>query len=199
MIRRLLGLIVLLGLLAGGLWYWKLRGEGVRPDALGSVAALKDAKLTWAVKAALGLHRSLKPYTLEVGVEEGVVTLRGELPRDTLKSVAERTAAAVPGVSQVVSHIRIRPGTEAPDEPGRSLGESLDDTALALQVRLALSLNRDLAGTDIHVAAFRREVTLSGEVATPGQRKLAADLAHDTAGVAGLKDQLRVRGQSPTP
>ena len=160
------------------------------------MAALKDAKVTWAIKAALGLHRSLKPYAIDASVEDGVVTLRGELPREGLKDVAERTAAAVPGVRQVVSHLKVRPGVEAPDETGRSLGESLDDTALGVQVRLALALNRGLEGTDIHVHAYRRQVTLSGEVATPEQKTLAATLARDTAGVAGLRDELRVRAGS---
>lgn len=56
--------------------------------------------------------------------------------------------------------------------------------------------NRELKGTNIGVEAYRRQVTLTGEVDAPAQRQLAADIARGTADVAGATDQIRMRGQA---
>jgi hyperosmotically inducible protein len=194
-LRRLLALVVLIALALGGLYYWRLRHGGGLPPGK-PVQAIQDAKTTLSVKTALGLSRSLRPYSIAVETEDGIVTLRGELPSPELRALAERTAAAVPQVRQVVAHLKVAPeaGKPAPDGGERTLGESLDDHALAVQVRLALSLNKGLEGSDIDVKAFRREVTLSGDVARPEQKRLAVDVAAETASVAGVVDQLHVRG-----
>ena len=42
-------------------------------------------------------------------------------------------------------------------------------------------------------------MTLSGEVSTDKQRSLAVDVARHTAGVAGVVDQIRVRGDGARP
>jgi len=200
-LSRLFALVVLLALIGGGLYYWKLEGRGLAtPEALGEVApGLRDSATTGAVKGAFRLNRHLKPYSIHVETEEGVVTLRGAVAREELRDLAGRVAAAVPGVTQVVNHLRVVP--EAAPTPGgndRSLGESLDDEALEVQVRLALSLNSELAGTDIEVSAFRREVTLAGRVATETQRLVAVRVARDTPGVSSVSDRLELAGAERT-
>jgi osmotically-inducible protein OsmY len=70
----------------------------------------------------------------------------------------------------------------------------VDDKKLEVQVHVALSLNKNLHGLDFAVKSFKREVTLSGEVATAEQRALALSVAKDIPGVLRVKDVLRVRG-----
>ncbi len=191
MLRRLFGLVLLLAFIAAGLYLWK-----ARPGSLGGVGRdIEDAKTTASVKAALALSRSLRPLAITPSTEDGVVTLRGGAPSEDLRSQAERTTAAVPGVRQVVNHVAIEagPAEASPGSAERSIGESLDDQALEVQVRMALSLNRDLEGADVHVRSFRREVTLSGLVDTPEQERVAVAVARETAQVAGVTDELRVR------
>jgi osmotically-inducible protein OsmY len=192
-VLRFLAFVVLLVLIGGGLYYWKFEGRGLMPpEALGEVApGLRDGATTGAVKGAFRLNRHLKPHRIDVSTEEGVVTLRGELPREELRELAGDVAAAVPSVLQVVNHVRVSAdAAPAPATNERTLGESLDDEALKVQVRLALSLNRELEGTDIQVSAFRREVVLAGRVATEAQRRLAVRIARDTPGVASVADRL---------
>jgi osmotically-inducible protein OsmY len=191
--KRLFALLVLAAM-AAGLWYWKLRpGAGPSLDALGSVGqGLRDAALVGGVKTALSLNRSLKPYSIEVTAEDGVVTLRGVVGSEEAKATAERVAEAVPDVRQLVSHLRVAKAATPREAKGRSLGESLDDHALAVQVRLAFSLHKDLKGADIAVQAFRREITLTGDVASEAQRTLAEQIARDTADVLDVKNALRV-------
>jgi len=195
-LRRLFALVVLLALLAAGLYYSKLLPVGLLPTGLRPLGQrLEEARLTATVRTALRLNRLTKDSRLEVSSEEGVVTLRGEVGSDEAAEVAARVAAAVPDVRQVVNHLKVLASPPAAGE-GRSLGENIDDHALEVEVRLALSLRRELRGSDIEVRAFRRQVTLAGEVGSDAARQVALQTARDTTGVAGVKDDLRVVGSS---
>jgi len=201
---RFLALIVLVGLLVAGLYYWRQSDAGARAAAtegLGNVGErigqvgqsvgnrLRDTKVTGQVKAALELSRTLQPYSFDVDTDDEVVVLRGEVPTEELRLAAERVAAGVPDVKQVRNEIRIG-GNPAPDAGSRSVGESFDDRALEAKVNTAFSLNREMKGSDIKVSSFKREVTLTGTVTGEPQRQLALALARDTAGVTGVRDQI---------
>jgi osmotically-inducible protein OsmY len=173
------------------------RGLGAQArEKLGEVGAeLQDAKVKASVKTALELDRNLHPYSIEVDSERGVVTLRGRVDGRELRERAGTVAAGVPDVARVENEIEATPGSppEAADA-GRTLGENLDDHALEMQVKLALSLRRELKGSDLTVKAYRRQVTLAGEVASPAQRDLALQTARDTGSVGTVIDQIQVRG-----
>jgi osmotically-inducible protein OsmY len=199
LLRRLFTLVVLLALLAAGLYYLKLLPAGLVPKDLGLFGQrLEETRLTASVKAALRLNRLTRDGRVDVSSEEGVVTLRGEVGSGEAAEAAARVAGAVPDVKQVVSHLKVV-ASPPPGAEGRSLGESLDDRALEVEVRLALSLRRELRFSDIEVRAFRRQVTLAGEVGSDVARQVAVQTTRETAGVAGLKDDLRVGGSSSRP
>jgi osmotically-inducible protein OsmY len=195
MFRRLFGFVVLVALVLAGLYYWKTRSPELKtPKGLHDVGrTLEDTAVTGAVKTAFSLNRILKPLPLEIHTEDHVVTLRGEVPRKDMKDTAERVAAAVPDVTQVVNHIHVTGGAEEAPRPDRTLTETFDDQALAVQVRLALSLNRDLKGADLKVEAFKRDVTLSGRAQRDAQRALAVQVARDTPGVSNVTDHIQTR------
>ncbi len=204
MIRRLFAFVILLGLAAGGLWYWKLE-HGQTPPELGAVGEalgrrFDDAKLQASVKAAFELNRRLQSLPLHVQAEEGVVTLRGDVPDAHSKALAEQVARQVPGVRQVVDHLRVVAATgEARDTAGeRTWGENIDDQALRAKVHLALSLRGDLAGAKLDVRVFRRAVTLSGEVRSEAQRAAALQLVSDVPDVREVVDKLRIAGSAET-
>jgi osmotically-inducible protein OsmY len=203
----LLALIVLVGLVLAGLYYWRRGDLGTNAAAseglsevgsrLGQVGqtvgdSLRDTKLTGQVRAALEINRALEPYDFDVTTEQEVVVLRGEVPTEELRRTAEQVAAGVPEVKGVRNEVRVAYGSSPADPPSarRSVGENIDDRALEAKVRMSYSLNRGMAGSDVKVTAFKREVTLSGTVAGEAQRQLAVALARDTAGVAGVKDQI---------
>jgi osmotically-inducible protein OsmY len=153
---------------------------------------LKDAKVTASVKTALSLNRSLRPYSIDVSSESGVVTLTGRVGSPEERARAEQVAAAVPDVTRVVNQIQVGGGASAPSS-GRSIGERFDDERIEVGVRLALSLDKGLHGTDVTVQAYRGEVTLGGEVGTETQHQEALRIARDTASVSRVVDNLRVR------
>jgi hyperosmotically inducible periplasmic protein len=188
-IRRLFALIVLLLLVGAGLYVWKLR-----PDSIGAVGdSLGDVRMAASVKAALGLAKDLDGLAIDVSVSSGEVRLRGRVPSELHRRRAVGTAEAVPDVRRVIDDIEVDTKVEA-KAPGRSIGESLDDQALEVSVKLALSLRKELSGADISVRSFRRRVTLSGEVANAAQRELAATVVAGTSGVSSVDNTLRLRG-----
>jgi osmotically-inducible protein OsmY len=87
-------------------------------------------------------------------------------------------------------------GPAATGPEPRTIGESLDDRSLEVQVRFALSLRRELGGTDITVSVFRRQVTLSGDVAREAQRDVALEAARAVPSVSGVTDEIKVRGEA---
>lgn len=214
--RRLLLLLVLVGLLVAAFYY--LRGGGTVPNppnvpALGTVKdevkeklgqvgdKLRETKTQGSVKAALELNRELQPYSFDIDVDAAnVVTLKGEVPREDLRTLAGQIAAAVPDVARVDNQVRTN-AQMAPPAPsdGRTMGENLDDKALEAKVNLAFSLNKDLKGTDLKVSSFKRAVTLSGQVATPAQKQLAVSIAQQTTGVQGVTDQVATGGAGAPP
>jgi hyperosmotically inducible protein len=205
MLSRFLALVILIVLVVAGLYYWRVRPERtpqINTPALDEVGQkLKDTKTTGQVKTALELSRTLDPYKIDVKTENDVVTLHGDVASEEVKAAAERVATAVPDVRQVVNQIRVDPAlagqTSASAE--RSVGESLDDHALSMKLKLAFSLNRELKGTDIDVRTFRRAVTLAGRAGSAQQRDLAVAIARDTEGVDSVKDEIQVGGAGPAP
>jgi osmotically-inducible protein OsmY len=174
-------------------------------DKLGQVGAtvsekFRATKIKGAVKAALELNRNLNAYPIEVDAQDdGTVMLRGEVPSEDLRATATRVAASVPDVARVDDQLRVNGRVPAPSGEGRSLGENFDDHALEAKVKLAYSLNKDMKGSDVKVAAFRRDVTLAGTVASDAQRQLALQIAQQTPQVAAVKDSLQVAGAGAAP
>lgn len=208
MLRRLFALVVLVALV-GAAWYvWRGRPEvgeaealatdtfGEATQRLGRVGVgIQDARITAAVRTALGLNRLLEPYTIDVETDDGVVTLTGQVGDQQAHDAAVRVASAVPDVRQVVDRLRVDASVGAPPGDGRTVGEALDDRALEARLHLAYSLDRNLQATDIDIQAFRRAVTLEGVVARPEQKQLAVTIARQLPNVLGVTDQLRLAGQ----
>jgi osmotically-inducible protein OsmY len=196
LLRRLFALLVLGAVAALGFHVYYRMGRPFEAPGLDLERVsrrLEDARTTAEVKTAFGLSRSLSPYSLAVATERGVVTLRGTVPREDLRRLAEDRARAVPSVRQVVNHVELgTPPAASKDPARRSLGEALDDGALAIKVKLALSLRRELEGADLKVTARRRKVTLAGSIARENQRRVALETAREVGGVEGVTDELRL-------
>jgi hyperosmotically inducible protein len=190
-------MLVLVVLIGGGLYYWRLGEAGLpAPESLDELGErLQDVTIVGRVKGALALNRKLAPYPIEVEAVGGRVSLRGSVPDASLRELAGSIVEAVPEVEGVDNALRVAGATASDSDADRTLGESLDDQKLAVQVRLAFSLNRELKGTEIEVHSFRREVTLSGFVDRPEQRPLAVAIARDVPDVSGVRDRIRLRGE----
>ncbi|MET0557005.1 MAG: BON domain-containing protein, partial [Vicinamibacteria bacterium] len=202
--RRLLMLLIVIGLLAAAFIYFRKPGTPVPQmpaldevkEKIGQVGdKLRETKTAGSVKTALELDRDLQPYSFDVTADQndGVV-LKGAVPTDELRRRAGQIAAAVPGVARVDNQVGLGGTAAASSASDRTVGENFDDKALEAKVHLAFSLNKDLKGTDISESSFKRTVTLSGQVDTAAQRTLAVEIAQRVSGVASVTDSVGVRG-----
>jgi hyperosmotically inducible protein len=197
MLRRLFTFLVVVVLLLGCLYYWQ-RGsfklgdfkdikDIKAPDFKNLAGSIKDVAITGSVKTALSLNRELRPYTFEVETKEGVVALRGAVPSAQVRMMAEEVSGAVPNVKKVTNELRVDTSVKAGPNADRTIGARLDDETLEVQVKLALTLKKELENSSIHVAVLEKVVTLSGQ-ATAAQKAAAMKTAEETPGVVSVTD-----------
>jgi hyperosmotically inducible protein len=200
MLSRLFALVVLVTVIAAGLYYWKVR-EGDLPPGLSALGhRLDEAKLATSVKAAFELNQRLAGLRLRVECEDDVITLRGDVPDEETRRTAAGVAAAVPGVRQVVDHLRVTGSTaraQASDE--RTLGERVDDEALEVKARLALKLRKELRDTRVEVKALRRALTVSGQVQSAAQRDLVLEVLRELPNAATVTEHLVIVADAAPP
>jgi osmotically-inducible protein OsmY len=120
-------------------------------------------------------------HYLDVAVDDGVVTLDGEVPSLAHKRLAGVLAWWVPGTRDVVNGLEVLP----PEED--------DDGEVGDAVRIALEKDPLLDAGDVGVAVRGGEVVLSGAVASPDQREAAEMDAWYVFGVDRVSNRLRVR------
>ena len=113
-----------------------------------------DDKINEAVKAALAGNEALS--TVTSSVKDGVVTLRGEVDDDGVKSLAETTVRDIKGVESVVNSLSVKPQGPTPEE----LKRMADD---ALQARVTDAFTRYKV-TGITAAVTDSVVTLTGDI-----------------------------------
>ena len=140
--------------------------------------------------ATLSYHGVFDHITLEL--DESRVILRGQVTRPTLRSDAERVAARVEGVSEVVNEIEVLPLS------------SFDD-----QIRLAVSraiysqpwLTRYAIQPvpTIRIVVKNGAVTLEGTVGSEADGKIAEMMANGVGGVFSVANNLQVETERPAP
>jgi sporulation protein YlmC with PRC-barrel domain len=88
---------------------WDQAKEDMRSSVESAAYAAKetsqDAALTTKVKTALSLSKRIPAGNINVDTANDVVTLRGEVPSEEIRSLAESITREVPGVSEVHNHL----------------------------------------------------------------------------------------------
>lgn len=145
-----------------------------------------DEGVANAVRIELDVDYALNGPDIGVDVDEGIVTLTGQVDSYFQRRHAERVASRVAGVHGVVNEILVN------RQPGF--------TDAAIQERIVRRLvsnwkTRPVSG-DIDVRVNNGIAVLSGEVDTWSQRMEAERLARLTEGVTEVKDDLAVEFES---
>src|SRR5262245_10816948 len=96
-------LILILGLLAlvavvGVAWRWQLIVPDSARDVLREVA---DATITGQVKTAFALSKRISAYEINVDTQDAVVTLKGQVPSEIDRALAETVARDTTGAKRV--------------------------------------------------------------------------------------------------
>lgn len=137
-----------------------------------------DAEIKKAIDNMLELDSRLDDEDLLVEVNSGEVVLRGLVNTFWKKALAEEYTDRTKGVVNVVNQIKIVPAAEFDDE-------KIHEAIIKALRRNAITHDRRI---DVRVA--KGEVTLTGNVMSPQERKAAIQLASLTSGVTQVHDNL---------
>lgn len=145
-----------------------------------------DAQVSAEVQKSLGNKRF---SNVHVAVNNGVVTLSGQVARFSDKEEADRKANHAKNVSAVSNRIEV------------AVPEELSDAALREKLGKALVYDRVGYGTTVYnnitLGVDHGVVTLGGMVYGPTDKDSALSLVANTAGVRDIIDNLEVAPVSP--
>jgi osmotically-inducible protein OsmY len=144
---------------------------------------MTDRQLQENVQAALDWEPSVDTTDVGVTVEQGVVTLRGDVKTYAERSGAERVALRVYGVKAVANDLNVR------------IGNGLDrtDSDIALAAVTALKWNSQVPADKVTVSVREGRITLKGDVEWNYQKDSAGRVIRDLIGVIGVTNNITVR------
>lgn len=135
-----------------------------------------DAEIANEVLSALKSNWSVPNDKVTVKVEDGWVTLGGELPWNYQKEAAKNAVNFLMGVKGVTNNIKIKSETQ--------------DAIEKMDVENAIGRSWSLDDNDINVAVSGTTVTLAGTVRSWYQKEEAGRIAWKTPGIWHVKNDL---------
>ena len=137
-----------------------------------------DEDIALSARAVLDWIAGLEESTVKVKVENGWVTLSGEV-RDGYRShIAEKDIRHMRGVTGITNHIRIT-GTAS-------------STDIACNIRKAIQRHTERELKHLGVEVDAGAVTLSGRVSSAAEKALVWGAARSTPGVKTIVDRLSI-------
>jgi hyperosmotically inducible protein len=145
---------------------------------------IDDATISTEVKAKLAGDPDVKAFGIDVDTVDGIVSLRGNVDTGSQRAETERVARTVHGVRGVRNELTVK----APE----TVGTHIDDAGITAAVKTAFATDPDVRALSIDVDTRDGVVTLSGRVASSGERSKAEDIARRTDGVKAVHNELTV-------
>lgn len=141
---------------------------------------MNDRDLQQNVQNALDWEPSFDASDIGVSVDEGIVTLRGEVGSYTAKSIAERVALGVYGVKAVANDVTVR----------LAHGLMRSDTDIAQAAVAALKWNTMVPPDRVTVSVSSGWLTLNGSLDWHYEKEAAARAVRDLPGVKGVTNNI---------
>lgn len=135
-----------------------------------------DAEVATEIVTALTSNFEIPENLIKVKVENGFVTLEGELSWNYQKEAAKRVVNHLLGVKGVTNNIRIK--------------SDFADQVEKVEIEKALFRNRTVDSEDIHVLVSGNKVTLNGTVTSFYERGEAERMAWNAPGVSKVDNEL---------
>lgn len=146
---------------------------------------MTDRDLQQNVQNALDWEPSIDAADVGVTVENGVVTLRGDVRTYSEKATAERVALGVYGVKALANDVMVRLGD----------GQKRTDSDIAQAAVSALRWHAVVPGEKITVSVSDGWITLKGRVNWEYQRAASARAVRDLMGVRGVSNLITLEPQ----
>src|SRR6056297_225480 len=154
----------------------------------GAVESRTDSLIKEDIEDQLRADTRVSNYDVDVTVENGVVTLMGEVSSYRAKNSAGDNAWTVQGVIDVINNLTVQYNTITEAVP--------EDVDIASNVKDSLVWDPDVEATDIKVFAKNKVVTLEGTVDSLWKKHVAEDIAWNHKGVLDVKNKLVVVPQT---
>lgn len=144
----------------------------------GSANSHDDAHIASGIVQSLNWNWAIPNDKVKVKVEDGWVTLQGDLSNTYQKEEANNTIKNLVGVKGITNNISINP-------------ESINPARLQ-DINQALARNWSINSDDIDVNVMGNKVQLTGTVKSMYQREEAAKIVRNAPGVNSVENQLLV-------
>jgi len=154
-----------------------------------TVVTRSDAEIRQEVQQALEAAPGLRDAGIVVSVDDGVVTLTGEVATSEERAAAVEAVRRVAGVLDLANDLDLA----TPEGRGRSTTQVPSDTEIALAVRQALRWRAPVPHECIRSTVTNGHVTLEGAVDYWHQREAVAHLVRGLAGVRGVTNRVEVQ------
>ena len=154
-----------------------------------------DGWITAKIQSKYFLDEDVKGREIDVSTSNGVVTLRGTVDNDMQHHEAVAIARNTDGVNDVQDYVQVRPAESA--MPMTAAGTSMQpvtmpDAWITTKVQSKYFIDPAVKSLAVNVDTNDGVVTLTGEVATPNDRKAAEDVARQTRGVKRVLNNIKV-------
>lgn len=137
-----------------------------------------DAEIAEAVLRALNLHTSIPEDKIKVKVEDGIVTLEGEVEWEYQRVAAKNVLQNFAGVTNVWNFIKLKPRVAAAD--------------IEEKIKSAFERSARIDANRISVVTSGSSVTLTGTVASLAEKEDAGYAAWAAPGVTMVYNNLAV-------
>lgn len=156
-----------------------VRGVAVELDvALPGDSHRTDADIADAATRAIDWNASIPKGRVKVMVEDGCVTLSGEVPWAFARTAAASCVRGLLGVKDVINLVAIKSPVTVQDVKGK--------------IEAALQRQAHLHSKAVKVGVDRGTVTLSGEVGSLDERDAVEQAVWNAPGVQNVVDHLQV-------
>lgn len=177
--------------------YWSEFKQDSKQTWKDSKSAFKDGWIESKLETALILNKHLNPFKIDIGVDNNVATLEGEVNTDIDKELAENIALGIDGIDSVDNKIKVvkkaNNAKQANDSSTRSFSQYVSDVSTTATIKTELLASDNVKGLDINVDTRNDEVTLSGKVGTSEQKALAQAIAEKQDDVKNVVNKLQVK------
>jgi osmotically-inducible protein OsmY len=161
----------------------RLEVKGAAPTAN------SDAWLRDKVKVALLFHRSVSAEATEVGVKDGIVTLKGVAVSKSQKELTTEYARDVEGIKDVKNEMTVAASSKrAP----RTVGQKIDDASITAQVNMTLLNHRSTSVLNTKIKTKRGIVTVGGKAKNTAEKDLVTKLTNDINGVVKVRNLMTI-------
>jgi osmotically-inducible protein OsmY len=140
-----------------------------------------DERIAEQIGRLLSWYSSLRNMDVNAEVDDGRVTLTGEVDFLYQKALAGERVAELGGVAAVSNQIRIRQR------------HAIDEQEVKRQIMAALHRHASIEASGIQVVIADGEVKLEGTVGAYRERDLVVEAVRATSGVRDIVDNLKVK------